>query len=245
VSDESLQERYAPFDVRRQPYEETVFRNIYLSFEAMRGHLVGPERNGDMTFTDVASSSGLVHTHQGRGIAALDADNDGAMDIVIFAFDGPLRYYRNNILNQAGTNWLRVFLDAGANPGIPPNGYGAIVRAVVGEQTFTRAITGGSHYLSQSELSAHFGLRDAPMVDELRIEWPNGLVTTINDVHVNQSITITAPAPTDLNGDGVVDGADLGLLLGAWGQEGPTLADLNGDGVVDGADLGTLLGGWG
>ncbi|MFG0276179.1 MAG: endonuclease/exonuclease/phosphatase family protein [Phycisphaerales bacterium] len=47
----------------------------------------------------------------------------------------------------------------------------------------------------------------------------------------------------DLNGDGVVDGADLGLLLGAWGSAGPT--DLNGDGVTDGADLGLLLGAWG
>jgi len=26
-----------------------------------------------------------------------------------------------------------------------------------------------------------------------------------------------APCPADLNGDGVVDGADLGMLLGAWG----------------------------
>jgi len=49
--------------------------------------------------------------------------------------------------------------------------------------------------------------------------------------------------PGDLNGDGVVDGADLGLLLGQWGTDG--LADLNGDGVVDGADLGLLLGAWG
>ncbi|MFO0875528.1 MAG: hypothetical protein U0575_16405 [Phycisphaerales bacterium] len=47
----------------------------------------------------------------------------------------------------------------------------------------------------------------------------------------------------DLNGDGHVDGADLGLLLGAWGTAGP--ADLNGDGVTDGADLGLLLGNWG
>ena len=48
----------------------------------------------------------------------------------------------------------------------------------------------------------------------------------------------------DLNGDDAVDGADLGLLLGAWGTSavGP---DLNGDGVVDGADLGLLLGNWG
>src|SRR5581483_2812057 len=43
-----LQERYKPFDVRERPYDETLFRNIYLSVEAMRGHLVGPTRNGDM-----------------------------------------------------------------------------------------------------------------------------------------------------------------------------------------------------
>lgn len=47
----------------------------------------------------------------------------------------------------------------------------------------------------------------------------------------------------DLNGDGVVDGADLGLLLGAWGTAGP--GDHNADGIVDGADLGILLGNWG
>ncbi|MFG0275365.1 MAG: endonuclease [Phycisphaerales bacterium] len=50
--------------------------------------------------------------------------------------------------------------------------------------------------------------------------------------------------PSDLNGDTIVDGADLGVLLGAWGA-GPSPADLNGDGVVDGADLGLLLGSWG
>jgi hypothetical protein len=48
--------------------------------------------------------------------------------------------------------------------------------------------------------------------------------------------------PADLNADGVTDGADLGLLLGAWGSPD---ADLNGDGVTDGADLGLLLGQWG
>jgi hypothetical protein len=43
-----LDERYGPFDIRERPYEDTLYRNLYLSFEAMRGHLVGPERNGDM-----------------------------------------------------------------------------------------------------------------------------------------------------------------------------------------------------
>ena len=48
----------------------------------------------------------------------------------------------------------------------------------------------------------------------------------------------------DLDGSGVVDGADLGGLLGAWGTPGSP-ADLDGDGTVGGADLGVLLGNWG
>jgi len=54
---------------------------------------------------------------------------------------------------------------------------------------------------------------------------------------------VDAPAILgDLNGDGLVNGADLGTLLGAWGTPGP--GDFNGDGIVNGADLGTLLGAW-
>jgi hypothetical protein len=49
--------------------------------------------------------------------------------------------------------------------------------------------------------------------------------------------------PGDLTGDGMIDGADLGLLLGNWSQDGA--GDLNEDGIVDGADLGLLLGAWG
>ncbi len=47
----------------------------------------------------------------------------------------------------------------------------------------------------------------------------------------------------DLNGDNTVNGADLGILLGDWGQA--TASDIDGNGVVDGADLGRLLGAWG
>ena len=41
-----------------------------------------------------------------------------------------------------------------------------------------------------------------------------------------------------------VDGADLGILLSAWGACSGCQADLNGSGVVDGADLGLLLARW-
>jgi hypothetical protein len=51
------------------------------------------------------------------------------------------------------------------------------------------------------------------------------------------------PCVTDLNVDGVTDGADLGLLLSAWGTAGD--ADFDGVNGVDGADLGVLLAAWG
>jgi len=49
----------------------------------------------------------------------------------------------------------------------------------------------------------------------------------------------------DLNGDDVVNGTDLGMLLQAWGTTGFSDADLNSDGIVDGIDLGLLLEAWG
>jgi hypothetical protein len=59
--------------------------------------------------------------------------------------------------------------------------------------------------------------------------------------------TIDVPCPADLNGDGAVDGVDLGALLGAWGPcpSAACPADFNADGAVDGIDLGFLLGAWG
>lgn len=49
--------------------------------------------------------------------------------------------------------------------------------------------------------------------------------------------------PADIDGDGDVDGTDLGLMLNGWGQ--PGLGDLNCDGVTDEQDLGLLEASWG
>lgn len=48
----------------------------------------------------------------------------------------------------------------------------------------------------------------------------------------------------DLDGSGVVDGADLGRLLGGWG-EGGAAGDLDCNGTVDGGDVGLLIAAWG
>lgn len=66
------------------------------------------------------------------------------------------------------------------------------------------------------------------------------------------SVMLHAPPPPpacagDANGDSLVNGADLSVLLGQFGQSvaAGTGGDLNGDGVVNGADLSVLLGRFG
>ena len=48
----------------------------------------------------------------------------------------------------------------------------------------------------------------------------------------------------DLNGDGIIKGEDLTLLLSAWGGGDPE-RDLDGNGSIDGGDLNILLAAWG
>lgn len=58
-------------------------------------------------------------------------------------------------------------------------------------------------------------------------------------------VTGSSSCTGDLDGTGSVDGADLALLLGAWGPCPGCEADLDGSDTVDGADLALLLGAWG
>jgi len=74
--------------------------------------------------------------------------------------------------------------------------------------------------------------------------FPNANIEVdFDDVQLDATSTIV---PADLNGDGVVNGADLAIVLGAWSTNGGgTGADINGDGTVNGADLAVVLGSWG
>ena len=74
-------------------------------------------------------------------------------------------------------------------------------------------------------------------------EW-KGPGTTCEDLDGNGTADACEAAglPGDLDGDGLVNGADLGLFLVGWG--GPGVTDLNGDGVTNGEDLGILLVNW-
>lgn len=66
----------------------------------------------------------------------------------------------------------------------------------------------------------------------------------IDDIKIWGLVPITPPSCAgDANGDGLVNAADLSVLLSNFGQPaaGPGFGDLNGDGQCNGADLSVLL----
>ena len=177
------------------------------------------------SFTEAAVSSGLNFTGEGRGMMRLDYDNDGDQDLLIAPFFDVSRLFQNEITGT-GTRWLRVFLDTMRNEQLPAHGYGAIVSVTVGGATRWRQMWGGDHFLGGSEMSAHFGLGPATVVDTLTVEWPNGEVTTLNNVPTNQTLTVEAPA-------------SAGWHTVAWGLGGTNgVPRLRGDGdLSDGSTV--------
>ena len=68
------------------------------------------------------------------------------------------------------------------------------------------------------------------------------------DAGANAFNVYCAPqCPGDSTGDGLINGLDLGVMLGLWGpcSGAECIADFTGDGVVSGNDLSFLLASWG
>jgi hypothetical protein len=85
--------------------------------------------------------------------------------------------------------------------------------------------------------------------DGCALVWQGGASTGASDVfaaRIGADGALGGPGggvTGDLNGDGIVDAADLADLLGQWGAKGGS-CDLDGDGSVGATDLAILLGAW-
>jgi hypothetical protein len=119
-----------------------------------------------------------------RGAAVGDYDRDGDLDILLTENNGPVHLWRND---TEGKNFLRVILEGKTSN---KDALGARVVVTVDDHKMDRIIRTGSSYLSQSELTASFGLGYHTMVDSLSIFWPSGKRNTFIKIKNNQEIFI-------------------------------------------------------
>jgi hypothetical protein len=133
------------------------------------------------------------------------------------------------------TNW---------NPGEPNNSNA--------EQNFLRTYPNGSWDDVQDGYAFPFAIAaewDADCNSDGVVDYGQILAGQLADANTN-GIPDICEGPTcrdaDLFRNGVINGADLGILLSQWGPApAGTVSDINRDGQVNGADLGYLLNAWG
>jgi hypothetical protein len=154
---------------------------------------------GGKKFEDVSNRVGATFAKPAvaRGAAYGDFDNDGDLDLIVTANNGPARLFRND----GGTNHkLRVTLVGSTSN---RDAIGAKVKLSRGSGTpVMEMVKTGSSYLSQSERPLTFGLGTATKVGGLEIVWPNGKKQQLPGVSGDESITI-------LEGKGIVKSVPL------------------------------------
>ena len=141
--------------------------------------------NGDGTFTDVTAMAGFGDPGVGRGAAVADYDNDGDLDFYVVNADGQNILYRNEIGNR--NNWIKLrFQGTSSNRG----GVGVRVRLDTQDWSQIAEVKSGSGYLAGNQPGLFFGLGQLDRVKGITVIWPSGISQSLNDVAVNQTITI-------------------------------------------------------
>lgn len=147
---------------------------------------------GDGTFEERAWVEGFDTLDSGRGLAYGDLDGDGAPEIVVSNFRGPLLVYRNGWGAAAGG---RIRLRLGEESGFNRNALGAVARLWAGGKMQIREVRAGSSFLSQSSRELLFGIGASARAERIEVRWPDGRRETMSDVPAGARVIWNEGAP--------------------------------------------------
>ena len=142
-----------------------------LSFSGNERNCVflNPGRAGG-AFANASAVSGLDFPDDGRGVAFLDLEGDGDLDVAISNRTAPrLRLMRNEL--PAGDRFVALRLE-GDGAGTNRDAIGARVELETTEGALRRSVRAGEGFLSQSSRWLHFGLGAGEPTGTVTVHWP-------------------------------------------------------------------------
>jgi enediyne biosynthesis protein E4 len=163
---------------------------------AMKPQLYLARESGRLNEVTAQAGAPFEERYVGRGLAIGDLDNDGLLDAVMVAHNGPIVYFHQTVglkpdlredvrlkpdLREKARRgqWVMFRLE-----GTKSNreGVGALVTISQGGRTQIRQRLGGGSYQSASDPRIHFGLGSPNRLESVEVRWPSGRVDRHRDV---------------------------------------------------------------
>lgn len=141
----------------------------------------------DPFFTEQAAAWDFADAGMSRGVALADLNRDGWLDIGKRMLDDDNIAY---VSRCGAESWVEIDLK---QPGtLNTLAIGAKIELIAGGQRQIRWISaGGTGYASSPPPEAHFGLGASEVIEEVRVYWPDGRYSVLEDVEARQRLTIT------------------------------------------------------
>jgi hypothetical protein len=168
-----------PDDLIERIYDSVTYREPLLLFH-----------NTGRGLTNVSRESGPLFSRplSGRGLALVDFNNDGAVDVLISTNDGAPLLMKNNVGSR--NHWLGISL---AGKTCNRDAVGARITWQAGDLKRNTMKIGGGSYLSSHDPRMVLGIGDRNKIDWLEVKWPkpSTLVQRFNDLPVDRYISIS------------------------------------------------------
>ena len=143
-------------------------------------------RRNQFELHDVDDSSGYwTQRHFGRGLATVDFDRNGKLDLVVTHIEEPSALLVNQ--TDSDHSWLQVVLVGTKSE---RDAIGARIEVICKNRRVSQWVVAGDGYLCRNENVNAFGLGDANTVDELRIRWPDGETQSFTELPINRRILV-------------------------------------------------------
>jgi len=143
-------------------------------------------RNEGGRFVDVTVSSGAIaRPRVGRGLASLDYDRDGDLDLAIASRGGAAELLRNDGGNEGAFVSLRLVGTASNRDGV-----GARLTFQLEGRPWVEELRSTSSYLAQNEMVVHVGLGDSTRAEGLSLRWPSGHLDSIGGLEAGRGYVV-------------------------------------------------------
>ena len=123
-----------------------------------------------------------------NGAVYVDLDNDGDLDIVTNNLDEDATILKNNTRETSNKNYLRIKFN-----GADKNKFGVGTKVQLFQNSgeiITRQLINSRGYLSSMSNTLNFGVGENEMIPKLEVTWYNGKTQVLENVKVNQTLTI-------------------------------------------------------